>query len=153
MSKHSFRWGVDLYDDAHTQIPNDILRYYHLVPWQIKNERGEVIKTGVGISNTEMMFIIHLASHKHETENSKANPSLTTTLRERMNYKSNLGIIKIKQNLTEKGLLLSEGRPGKTSVYDFSPLSTAVMEIAYEKRRQVECRESLTKVNGGLNKS
>lgn len=130
MRNFSFRWGVDLFDNAHTQIPNWILKYYHLVE--------------IGITNTEMMFIIHLASFKYESERGKACPSLTGTLRERMNYTSNAGIIKIEQSLIEKGLLLVEKRPGKTSVYDFAPLSRIILSIALKDSPEIE---SLAKVN------
>lgn len=125
MSKFSFRWGVSLFDNARTEIPNIILRYYHKVP----------------VTNIEMMFILHLASFKYEMEGSSAKPSLTKTLRERMGYKSNQGIINVEQSLVDKGLLIVKKSPGKRSEYDFAPFSEKILLIASQE-------ESSTKLDG-----
>lgn len=120
----SFRWGVDLFDNEHTQIPNWILAYYHQVPWVNGNKSGE------GISNTEMMFIIHLASFKYESTKGKSTPSLTHTLKERMGYKTNQGIINVQEGLVSKGLLIVHKNPGRRSLYDFTPFSKKVLKLA-----------------------
>lgn len=124
----SFRWGIEIFDNSHTSIPNWVLAYYHKVPWA--TSEGEL---KIGISNTEMMLIIHLASFRWETENGEASPSLTVTLKERMNYTSNQGIINIIQSLEEKNLLIVRRSIGKRSVYDFTPFSRAIERIAMEE--------------------
>lgn len=124
--KFSFRWGIDLFDDAHTDIPNMVIDFYYLVPW-FDTEQGV---WGRGISNTEFTFIIHLARFKFESERGKASPSLTHTIRRRMGYKSNQGIINVEQGLEAKGLLKVERTAGTRSVYDFSELSKRVLRIA-----------------------
>lgn len=110
----SFRWGVDVFDNARTEIPNWILEYYYLVP----------------VSNTEMMFIIHLASFKYESSKGRAMPSLTGSIRKRMGYKSNQGVINVEQGLIDRGLLIVHKSPGVRSEYDFTPFSKAILEIA-----------------------
>ena len=136
MTGFSFRWGVDLFDDQRTPIPNWILEYYHQVEWQGVDGDGQPAR-GVGISNTEMMFIIHLASFKYESEKGVASPSLTGTIAQRMQYRSNQGIINVEKGLVNKGLLLVEKRSGKTSVYDFTPFSQAIIK-AIESSTKVD---------------
>lgn len=130
MTNFSFRWGVDIFDNDYTQIPNWVLACY--------NEAG--------ITNTEMMFIIHLASFKYESASSKARPSLTKTLRERMGYKSNQGIINVQEGLVKKGLLIVDKRPGQCSVYDFTPFSKKVVKIALANELNAPA-ESSTKLD------
>jgi hypothetical protein len=127
MTGFSFRWGIDLFDDERTPIPNWILTNYHQIEWQGADGEGNPI-SGIGVSNTEMMFIIHLASFRYETENGQASPSLTGTIADRMNYTSNQGIINVEEKLVNKGLLLVEKRPGQTSIYDFTPFSEAIIK-------------------------
>ncbi len=128
---YSFRWGVDLFDNKHTQIPNWVLVYYHRV----------------GVTNTEMMFITHLASFKHETASGKASPSLTKTLRERMGYKSNQGIINVQNGLVEKGLLVVHKSQGRRSVYDFAPFSKQVIRIAMLEGLDTDTENPSTKLD------
>lgn len=127
----SFRWGIELFDNFHTQIPNWILEYYHQV----------------GVSNTEMMFIIHLASFHYESEKGQATPAINTTLKKRMNYTSTQGIAKIKNSLIDKGFLDVEQRSGTTSIYDFTGFSRAVMRCALTDEAKVD---PLTKVRDPL---
>ena len=143
---YSFRWGVDIFDNSATNVPNWILAYYHRVPWTLPDG-----KSGYGISNTEMMFIIHLSSFKYESPQGKAAPSLTGTIKERMNYQSNQGVINIAQGLLDKGLLLIEKQPGKPSVYDFTPFSRRVVEIARADMCDIEDANPSTKVDDSGN--
>ena len=159
MTGFSFRWGVDLFDDERTPIPNWILSNYHQVEWQGIDEEGNLI-SGVGISNTEMMFVIHLASFRYESEQGQASPSLTGTIADRMNYTSNQGIINVEEKLVSKGLLLVEKRPGQTSIYDFTPFSEAIIKAIMQSNPSTKVddhqstkiddlpAESSTKVDG-----
>lgn len=105
-----------------TCLPNLILANYHLVNWV--DVTG---KSGVGISNTEMMFIIHLISFSYEGASA---PSLTGTLRRRMGYSTNDGIVKIEKGLARKRLLIVTPGNGTSSDYDLSPFAAAVAAAA-----------------------
>jgi hypothetical protein len=131
----SFRWGIDILDSGTTSIPNFILEVYHCVEW-VDDEGNE----GIGISNTEAMFIIHLASFKYESPKGKARPSLTGTLKERMGYASNQGVINVKDSLVKKGLLKITERPGLPHEYNFEGFSRAA--VAARQRRQEEADPS-----------
>lgn len=126
-SNFSFRWGVELFDNARTEIPNWILEYYSRVPWTAKDG-----KTGVGVTNTEFTLIIHLSSFKYECEGSKSTPSLTETIRERMGYDTAQGIINIEKKLEYKQLMIVNRFAGKRSDYDFTPFSRAVLALALQ---------------------
>lgn len=129
---YSFRWGVELFDNARTEVPNIILENYYRVPWTKTNQETGEIEQGYGISNSEMMFIINLASFKYESPKGKAMPSLTKTLRIRMGYKTNQGIINLQQGLIDKGLLIVSKRIGARSEYDFAPFSRAILAISQQ---------------------
>lgn len=121
----SFRWGIPVLDgDGFTTIPNFMLATYAAIPWGKPDGKGGVI-AGMGISDAEMMFIIHLASYRFERPGTVARPALTTTLKARMGYATNQGIINVQKSLEEKGLLRVERRPGFASVFDFGGFSRA----------------------------
>lgn len=122
--KFRFRWGIPEWDVGSTTIPNPIFQYYSQVPWVNKDN-----KEGIGISNTEVMFILHLASFHYESAKGKSRPSLTTTLRRRMGYKTNQGIINIMQGLEHKNLIVIERLIGERSVYSFENFALAIMKL------------------------
>lgn len=122
--RFQFRWGIPEWDVGSTDIPNPIFQYYSSIPWIDKDG-----KSGIGISNTEAMFILHLASYHFESEKGRCEPSLTSTLRKRMGYKTNQGIINVLQGLEHKNLILVDRVIGQRSTYDFKPFSQAVMEL------------------------
>lgn len=127
----SFRWGIDLFDDSDTRIPNMILDNYYRVPWEII-EDGNIVKTGVGIDPREMMFIVHLARRKYESPNGKAKPSITGEIKEKMGYKTNQGVINLSDGLERKGLVSITRNPGKRSLYDFTEFSKRVLRVVLE---------------------
>jgi len=121
----SFRWGIPWLDgDGFTTIPNFMLATYAAIPWVKPDGKGGTV-AGIGVSDAEMMFIIHLASYRFERPGAVARPALTTTLRMRMGYATNQGIINVQRSLEEKGLLRVERRPGLASVFDFGGFSRA----------------------------
>jgi len=140
--RFQFRWGIPEWDVGSTDIPNPIFQYYSNVPWVDKNG-----KAGLGISNTEAMFILHLASFHFESKRGKSKPSLTSTLRERMGYKTNQGIINIMQSLEDKGLIIVNRTPGQCNDYNFRPFSKAVMELWQTDNPSEEVDQS-TKIDG-----
>lgn len=138
---YSFRWGIPLLDGDSTVLPNFMLQMYTQIEWTDKDGNQ-----GQGISNTEMMLIIHLASFRYECANGKAAPSLTVTLRERMGYATNQGIINVVESLEFKNLLDVHRERGKRSTYDFTGFSKACMRLLHEKS-STKLDES-TKVDG-----
>ena len=112
----SFRWGVPLLDDHYTQIPNIFLRHY----------------AEVGVSRQEFLFVLHLASYKYESANSKCKPSLETIASE-MGYAHVNGVRKLAQSLEEKKLLAIHHRPGRANEYNFAALSEALIKATQQK--------------------
>jgi len=123
-NRFQFRWGIPEWDVGSTDIPNPIFQYYSSVLWVDKDG-----KAGIGISNTEAMFILHLASFHFESERGKSKPSLTSTLRERMGYKTNQGIINVLEGLEYKQLIVVDRTLGQRNEYDFKPFSQAIMKL------------------------
>lgn len=111
----SFRWGIPKEYDF-TNIPNFILFNY----------------PDLGITTSQMMLIIHLASFRYESEKTQgARPSIQT-IAERMDltYSHTHEIIK---TLEGNGWLIITPIPGKPSIYDFAPLTQACLELQQSK--------------------
>lgn len=121
-SKVSLRWGIPWLDGGYTVVMNLMLTHYQ----------------EVGITNTEMMFIVHLASFAFESENGECRPSVTQTIRERMGYRSNEGVLKVQHSLEEKGMIEVTRRPGQTSLYDLSPFAKAIEKVALKAQQETE---------------
>ena len=108
----SFRWGIDLLDAGHVQIPNFILRNY--------NEAG--------IKRHEMLLIIHLASYKYESPNGCSKPALTT-IADELGYTVQR-LCQILNELEKRELLIRKRTPGFTTEYNFQPFSQKVLALA-----------------------
>lgn len=130
--KFSLRWGIP-YDQGFTVIPNIILKNY----------------ARLGITTNEMMLVIHLASYKHEAQNSEAYPSLRALAYE--TGKSIRQIQRILRSLESKGMLRIVHQNGSVSIYDFTPLAQKCHELAQEEPCQ-KCHP-LTKMSGGDDKN
>lgn len=118
----SLRWGIPWLDGGHTVIMNLFLKHYQQV----------------GITNTEMTFIIHLASFAFESKNGECRPSVTTTIRQRMGYQSDKGVLQVLHSLEDKGMVKITRRPGKPSLYDLSPFAKAIEEAALKAQEGAE---------------
>jgi len=119
----SFRWGIHLLDGGSTQIPNFILDNY----------------TAAGASRAEFLVIIHLARFQFESERGECRPSVATVA-QAMGY-SERGLQKVLAKMTmpvkkngvqvRPALLVKRYRPGRSTVYDFTPFSKRVLEVAF----------------------
>jgi len=108
----SFRWGIPLLDGGHTDIPNFMLDNY----------------AQAGVSRSEFLTIVHLARYQYESQGSECRPSVATVA-EQMGY-STRGLQKVLAGLEARGLLARRLRPGRTTLYDFSGFSRAVLEVS-----------------------
>jgi hypothetical protein len=108
----SFRWGIDLLDAGHVQIPNFILRNY----------------IEAGIKRHEMLLIIHLASYKYESPNGCSKPALTT-IADELGYTVQR-VCQILNELEKRELLIRKRTPGFTTEYNFQPFSQKVLALA-----------------------
>lgn len=123
--RFKFRWGVPEWDVDFTMIPNPVLRQYSTVPWINQDD-----EEGIGITNQEMMFIIHLASFRYESAwTGPARPSLATTIRKRMGYAQPKSATKLKEALVHKGLLKVTEIKGWPHEYDLTPFSLAIRSM------------------------
>lgn len=109
----SYRWGIKLLDDHFTSVPNVFFRHY----------------AQAGVARHEFLLLLHLASYKYESKNGECRPSLATVARE-MGYSGERGLQKTLGDLEERGLLRRHYRQGKTTIYDFSGFSRAVLAAA-----------------------
>lgn len=116
-----FRWGIKAWDVGSTIIPNPVLEHYSQVPWTDKSG-----KSGCGISNQEMMCIIHIASFRYESERGQARPAIGT-IRERMGYKKDDSISRMIAALEHKNLLTVDRIPGLCNIYDVKKFSEAIL--------------------------
>jgi hypothetical protein len=116
----SFRWGIPVVDGGYTTIPNFFLDHY----------------AEVGVTPVEFATIIHLARYQYEYADSECRPSLATVARQ-MGY-SDRNLRKILAGLEERGYLVRHFRPGKTTIYDFSGFSRAVLEAAGRQGAELE---------------
>ena len=101
----SFRWGVELLDDGFVSVPNLFLDRY----------------ADVGVKPMEFLLIIHLARYHYERPGSECRPSLRTVAQQM--DRCDRYLRQLLENLEKRGLLVRHYRRGKTTVYDFSPLS------------------------------
>jgi len=108
----SFRWGVPVLDGGHTDIPNLLLDNY----------------TAAGVSRAEFLVIVHLARYQFERAGAECRPAVDTVA-QTMGY-SRRGLQKVLAGLEERGLLVRHRRPGRTTIYDFSGFSRAVLELS-----------------------
>lgn len=114
----SHRWGIPWDSDVtYVEVLTFILEHY----------------AELGVTNTEMMLTIHLASFKYESEQGESRPALSTTIRERMGYDSEEGVRKVLRSLKRKRWLKVIDRPGKPNIYDFEPLARACHRLSLEK--------------------
>jgi hypothetical protein len=111
----SYRWGIDILDRGFTAIPNLFLDHY----------------AEAGVKRAEFLTIVHLARYQYERPDSECRPSVETVARQ-MGYTVR-GLRKILARLEERGLLVRRYRPGKTTIYDFSGLSQALLGVADRK--------------------
>jgi hypothetical protein len=118
-----FRWGVKEWDVGFTTIPNPVLKYYAKVPWVDKEG-----KQGCGITNQEVLCIIHIASFHYESERGEARPAIPT-IRKRMGYQKDGSVSRLIKSLEHKNLLIVERKSGKCNVYSLSNFSHAIVAM------------------------
>lgn len=106
----SLRWGIPYLDGGMTTVMNAMLEHY----------------SALGLTNTEMMLIVQLASFKYESHKGECRPSVTETIRKRMGYKSKQGVLNVLKSVEDRGMLRVRRRKGKTSIYDLSPFAKAI---------------------------
>jgi len=111
--RFSFRWGIPILDAAQkfTPIYDFMLRRY----------------TTLGLTGSEFLLIIHLASRHYEIDRGRSCPSLQTVAGEMGMSKRN--VQKLLRNLEAKEMLRVIQRPGETSIYDCSPFAQACLEV------------------------
>lgn len=126
----SFRWGVNVLDEGFTTIPNRFLRAY----------------SKLGVTRTEMLFILHLASYHYESDRGVARPSLITVTAE-MGYKDVRNVQTLRSSLEKKHLLAVEPRMGQPSIYSLAPFARAAMR---EQTRHEQEQEDERAINHAL---
>jgi DNA-binding MarR family transcriptional regulator len=107
-------------DSGFTDVPNIFFDHYH----------------ELGIKPQEFMLILHLARYQWERPDSRCYPSLATVAKQ-MGWTPRY-VRRLLAGLEERGLLKRELRPGKTSLYDFSAASRAILEIAKQRGEEPE---------------
>lgn len=120
------RWGIPTLDAGYLQVPNVFMQFYSQVEWE--DTDGTVRK---GLSNTEWLFVLHLAVFKYERPGSRSIPSVRT-IAKRMNL-TQRQIRRLRAQLERKGFLRVTQRRGMTSIYDFTELSKGLMALATER--------------------
>jgi len=118
----SFRWNISIPDAAKgfVSVPCFVLRDY----------------IQAGVTRQEFLVIIHLAARHFETKKGQSSPSLQTIAQE-MGY-SVRGLQKVVHRLEQKGMVNITERPGRTSVYDFSPLARACLALWQQYTPELE---------------
>jgi hypothetical protein len=109
---YSFRWGIPLLDRGHTSAPNFFFDHY----------------AEVGVTKIEFLTILHLARYRFERAGSECRPAVRTVSRQ-MGI-GNRRLQQIIAGLEKRGLLERHYRSGRTTIYDFSGFSRAVLEVA-----------------------
>lgn len=103
---YSFTYGIDVSGDGYVRIFQYMLDYY----------------ADLGITNTEMMAICHLASYHYESPYSKgARPSLATIAR-KMGYQDTTSVSRLLNGLAERGWITIRRSAGKPNQYDVAPM-------------------------------
>jgi len=110
--KFSFRWGIPILDAAQkfTPVYDFMLRRY----------------ADLGLTCSEFVLILHLASRHYELDHAKSCPSLQTVADEMGMTKRN--VQKLVRSLQAKEMLRVIQRLGETSIYDCSPFAQACLE-------------------------
>jgi hypothetical protein len=110
------RWHhQELFDNGYVPIPNNFLTDY----------------AELNISTNEAMFIIHLMSFKWDLRNPFPGYGI---LAKRMGVTDKMAR-RYAQSLQKKGYLLRTPVPGRTNMFDLSPLFTALLKRLEEKDR------------------
>ena len=121
MDKFSFTWGIPEVEElGYVQVFNFMLHCY----------------TDLGITRSEMLLIIHLASYKFNSERGQSRPSLQTVATH-MGYKRRATVTELVRSLEEKGMLKVYRRDGETSIYDASPFAFEAIQ-AWNRTLTVE---------------
>ena len=110
--RFSFRWGIPILDAAQkfTPVYDFMLRRY----------------ADLGLTCSEFVLILHLASRHYELDHAKSCPSLQTVADEMGMTKRN--VQKLVRSLQAKEMLRVIQRLGETSIYDCSPFAQACLE-------------------------
>jgi len=106
--KVSARWGRPGWDEEFTQIPNKAFRYY----------------TEAGLSRTEFLVVLHLASYKYESPGAQCKPAISTVARE-MGLSAR-HVRRVLDELESRELLTKTHRDGDTNLYEFGGFCDAV---------------------------
>lgn len=109
----NFTWGLpELEAMGYIQIYGFMLKAY----------------SELGVSRTEFLTLVHLASYHYNSPTGESRPSLDTLAAE-MGYNSPGSVARVITSLEEKGMLTVTRRPGKTSTYDASPFAAAALAL------------------------
>lgn len=111
----SARWGVPKAYQW-TDIPNFVLFNY----------------IEAGLTNTQMMLVMHLASFIHDSEETEGSHPSVQTLADRMGVEYASMFAKLKE-LEATKLVKVYRRPGYTSIYDFQALVDKCLELQQNK--------------------
>lgn len=130
----SFRWGVDLLDNGHTQIPNLFIRNYH----RVCNYR-------------EFALIIHLSSYAFEKPGSQCRPSLNTVAQE-MGV-SDDSVRRLLRGLEKRRLLKVERVPSQPNIYNLEGFSKAVMSHVWTQGAFDVCNDADMCKNADIRKN
>jgi len=112
----SFRWGIPLLDEGDTRIPNFFFDHY----------------TEAGVTRMEFLTILHLARYQFEKAGSECRPSVGTVARQ-MGYTVR-GLQKVLAGMERRGFLARHYRSGRTTIYDFTGFSRAILAIKLSAR-------------------
>ena len=136
----SFTWGLPILEEmGYTKLFNFMLRQY----------------SRLGLTRTEMLCLIHLASYHYESPRGESRPSLSEIARQ-MGYGDRSPVSRLVGRLETKGMIEVTRRPGYTSLYDAAPFSRAAYSLfmldeaagyqvgGVSKRTQVGCVQTDT---------
>ena len=130
--RFSFRWGISLLDEGMTVVPN-----FFFDTW-----------ARVGVTQSEFLFILHLARYHYESELGEARPGLETVARQM--GRSVRTVQRLRLSLEGKGLLRVTPRMGTSSVYDLAAFSEACLACYLDGGAVSRSATDLTpKMSGG----
>ena len=120
-SRYSFTWGLDLSGYGYLELYGFMLDHY----------------TELGLTNTEMMAIIHLARFHYNTPNSRGSRPGLDTIRKKMGYSDISTVSRLLNGIAEKKLLIIRHRPGEPNQYDAMPFALKAERLFHLERARV----------------
>lgn len=113
MTQESFTWGMEILENlGHLRVFQFMLKTY----------------AKLGLTKTEFLLLMHLASYRYETRGSISRPA-RETIADEMGYKDARNVSTLISSLRKKKMLNVLYRQGSASVYDASPFATKALGL------------------------